>query len=109
MLRSEQHAVADYELDARGDRAGVGVQDGKDQRLHIEGHAVDRDRLPEDSGVTVPAQGARCLRREDLGVEGVRIVVRTGGDVARHVDDIGRARSVSRRPAGRIRALQDMN
>ena len=60
MLRSEQHAVADDdELDPRGDRAGVGVQDGKDQRRHVEGHAVDHDRRPEDDrGVPVPAQGA---------------------------------------------------
>ena len=36
MLRSKQHAVADDELDPRGNRAGVGVQDGKDQRRHVE-------------------------------------------------------------------------
>ena len=83
VLRGEQHAVADDdddELDPRGDRAGVGFQDGMDQRRHVKGHAVDRHQRPDDDcGVPVPRQGAFRLRREDLLVEGAGVVARTGG------------------------------
>ena len=39
-------------LDPRGDRAGVGVQDGMGPHRHVKDHAVDRDRRPEDDCVS---------------------------------------------------------
>ena len=58
VLRGDKDAVAtDHELDPHGDRAGVGIQFGKDERRHVEGHAVDQNR-GNDCVVPAPAQGA---------------------------------------------------
>ena len=74
----------------------VGVQDGKDQHRHVQGHVIDHDRAT-GGRLVVPVLGTGPLsrrRREELRVENAGIVVRKGEDVARHVDDTGLRRGL---------------
>ncbi len=69
VLRSEQHAVAAgdaHELDPRGDRAGVGIQDRKDQvegyvlRVAVLGRTVPRRLVHSDDVLAAPPDEERC-------------------------------------------------
>ena len=71
MLGGEDKGViADDQLNARGDGAGVAVEDRKDQRRHVEAHALDPRRRPDGSHLEpVPVQGKFGLRSQEFRSE----------------------------------------